>query len=209
MGDPRVTVRFWLVIFTVALLSLNCWSGDSTSKAGATNATAISTATEPKDYLLPDFGTLHLDVPQAWSDTFNSTTMLGTPVDTVQFAPRDHSDYAVLVQAIHMKPGAADNFDVKTNLTAVAHQELGDSVELLPEIHDLKSPRMEGAWFRLTDQHVPDTNPKPGDYKYLTQGYAKVDGLVLSFRVVSNRAAGNEQSLALDMIRSARLSPLN
>ena len=207
-------MRFWLVISIAVLLSLNCWSGDSPAPAGATNSAAtnpptaaVPATTELKDYLLPDLGTMHLDVPKGWNDTFNSTTMLDTPVDTVQFVPRDHSDYVVLIQAIHMKPGAADDFDVKTNLTNVAQHELGNSVELLPDIHDLKSPRMEGAWFRLADQHVSDTNPKPGDYKYLTQGYAKVNGLVLSFRVVSNRADGNEQSLALDMIRSARLSP--
>jgi hypothetical protein len=203
------------VIFATILLSLNCWSGDSPSPAGGTNSAgaspppAVSAANEPKDYLLPDLGTLRLDVPKGWNDSYNSTTMLDTSVDTVQFVPRDHSDYVVLIQAIHMKPGAADNFDVKTNLTTVAQHELGNSVELLPDIHDLKSPRMEGAWIRLTDQHVSATNPKPGEYKYLTQGYAKVNGLVLSFRVVSNRADGNEQSLALDMIRSARLSPIN
>ena len=153
---PSARVCVWLVIFATIILSLNAWSGDSTSQTGATNSAganpppAISAATEPKDYPLPDLGTLHLDVPKGWSDSFNSTTMLDTPVDTVQFVPRDHhGDYVVLIQAIHMKPGAADNFDVKTNLANVAQHELGNSVELLPDIHDLKSPRMEGAWFRL------------------------------------------------------------
>jgi len=78
--------------------------------------------------------------------------------------------------------------------------ELPDAGEKGLEIKDFKESEVAGCYFYLTDMH-----PKPGEYKYLTQGLAQMNGVVLSFRVVSNRQNGVERPQALAMIKSARI----
>jgi hypothetical protein len=206
-------MRAFAFVFAVAIFGVitATRAGDATSAPSAavstnttigTNAPSIS----PRDFLLSDLRTLHMDVPAIWKDSLSTANTMGTAVDNILFLPRDHSDYAVVIAAIHVNAVAAAAFDVQSNLVAVAQSEVGNAVEPLPEVHTLKIAGMDGAWLRLTDEHVSVADHRPGEYKYLTMGYLRADSLVLSLRIVSNVPDGKDEALALAMLKSARLT---
>jgi hypothetical protein len=172
--------------------------------ASAKTATAAVTT---NDYALPELGTLHLAVPKAWQDSFKKTIVSGTRVDEFRFQPRDGSDFNVLISAVHMFPASAAQFDPRDVLQEAAAKELPGAVEKVADIRNLTGPEVKGCYFSLTDAKASASAPKPGEYKYLTLGYAKLGTLVLNLRVVSNRASGDEKAAVLEMIRSARLTP--
>jgi hypothetical protein len=169
----------------------------------------LRAADSAKDYSLPDVGALRLAVPGAWQDSFNKTIQFGTRVDELRFQPRDGNSnaFGVVLNVFHMSRASAGEFDTKSTLLEAVKKELPDPSEKSPEVQTLKGAEVTGSYVSLTDAGVSATDPKPGEYKYLTQGYAKLGTLVLGFRIVSNRANGDEKSLALNMIKSARLLP--
>jgi hypothetical protein len=162
-----------------------------------------------KDYALPaEAGTLHLVVPKDWQDSFKKTLEMGTRVDELKFQLREGNDFAVLVTVFHMADeNKVRDFDTKAVLLEAVQKELRNAVEKKPEVLSLKGVELTGSYLSLTDESVSASNPKPGEYKYLTFGYAKAGILVIGFRVVSTRPGGSEKAAALEMIKSAHLSP--
>jgi hypothetical protein len=65
---------------------------------------------------------------------------------------------------------------------------------------------VSGSYLTLTDKNVPVVNPKPGEFKYLTLGYAKLSPTILAFRVVSNRPGPEDTDAGVELIKSARLT---
>ena len=62
---------------------------------------------------------------------------------------------------------------------------------------------MTGCYFVVTDKNRTIAALQPGQYLYLTQGYAKIGRVVLTFRLVSNHLSP-EQEQMLEMIKTAR-----
>ena len=66
-------------------------------------------------------------------------------------------------------------------------------------IHRLAGRNLVGEYFRATDRA-----PKPGEFRYLTQGCAALDDLMLTFTVLSNDERGIVAREALAMLQGAR-----
>ncbi len=203
--------NYTIYVVLVLFLARNVWGQEPTTKVpvqvdASTTATAKSPGITTNDYALPEVGTLHLAVPQSWQASFKKTIVMGTRADEVHFQPREGNDYAAMVVAVHMTPASARDFNTREVLMEAAKSELPGAVEKTADIHDLTGPEVSGNYFSLTDGKISADKPKPGEYKYLTVGYAKLGDLVLILRVVSNRN-GEEKAQALEMIRMARLTP--
>ncbi len=203
----RPAILFWCSIIAILCVAQQTWGGDSITVtngvSGATNRFSMlsRSATGPRDYPLSDLGVLHLTVPLGWRDSTEKQTAQDTAVDVLKFVPSGDTNFVLLVQAIHMKPGEAETFNIKGTLALVAQRELGNSVEMQPEIHDFRGVQASGSYEDLEDQ-----NPKPGEYRYLTLGYASMPRLVLYFRIISHHRVESQQAEALEVIKSARIS---
>ena len=73
-----------------------------------------------------------------------------------------------------------------------------DSVEQEIPIRELTGASGPGFYFSATDKA-----PKPGEYKYLTQGIVKVSDLTVTFAILTNDGQEQVAKDALDMVRSA------
>ena len=98
----------------------------------------------------------------------------------------------------------ADKLDLDAILKQAGQLDLTNAVEKSLDVHELQGPQVKACYFVVTDKNRTIAAPKPGQYLYLTQGYAKIDRLILSFRLVSDRLSP-EQEQMLEMIKTARL----
>jgi hypothetical protein len=67
------------------------------------------------------------------------------------------------------------------------------------DIVEIKGEHLAGYYFAAVDR-----NSKPGEWKYITRGYAALEDLLLEFTILSNDAAQPEAAATLIMLQKAK-----
>jgi len=146
---------------------------------------------------LPASGALVLPAPEGW----RSLEQPGS-VPTVSLTPANGKAFQVLVSPL-VRPGApmppSDSTSLCRTVQSAANHALSQSVEKSLPLQDLRSATVEGCYFSATDRA-----PKPGEFKYMTQGAVAVQGLPVSFTILSNGDPRLAVEPALQMLRAAR-----
>lgn len=149
---------------------------------------------------------MRLAVPITWASRPRRIPEGQEVIDAIQFAPSTGVDFLVHLEIRNLGPGVTKSFDVHASLIQAANAELDDSVEKSVDIHDITGPEVTGGYYSVTDKRYVNAQPNPGEYKYLTQGFAKLGTMVLKFRLLSNQPPGQEKDQLVEMIRSAQFS---
>lgn len=171
---------------------------------------AQSVSTTPamieRSYAMGKVGVLRLVFPREWNDTIRKVDEGGKQFDAVQFLPAEGNDFAIMVEVIYVGETNTDKLDTKAALFQAGQGELARSVEKSLDIQDFQGEQAAGSYFVVTDKSFSMlAQPAPDDYRYLMQGYARLNGVVLTVRLVSNHIA-NQQPAVLDMIKNARFA---
>lgn len=146
---------------------------------------------------VPGGGVLVLSAPDGW----HCTTRPG-PVPTVLLTPARKDGFQVLVSPLVAPDGrlAPASPDALRHLVeGLANKAKAQSAEESLTLQSFGSGKVQGNYFSATDRA-----PKPGEFKYLTQGSLSVEGLPVGFSILSN---DNPQALvesALRMLGAAR-----
>ncbi len=173
---------------------------------GPVRAQTNSATTEThKAYVLGTNGTFYLAFPPGWHDTVTRVSGLGGQHDAFIFAPEDTNrfNFMIVVFGVAEKHAGAD--ELKNSLLQNGERELTNFVETSLTVHDFKGDRVTGAYYRVTDRRLAAAKPAPGDFKYLTRGYAVIEPMVLTFDLVSNDADRDEPA-AIKLLKEARFT---
>lgn len=203
--------KFWVTILMGSMIVSGVRAEGTTvatPDGKATNSVTTSkdfAQTVRKEFPIKGDGTLQLTIPGTWQGSRREITQAGRPVTVIELNPDNKGDFGVMLEVSPVGEEKAKNLDIKQFLQEAGKTILPDSVEKSLDIQGLKGPELEGAYFTVTDKRYLTGMPEPGEYKYLTQGYAKLSGLVITFRVVSNRATGLGKTEALEAIKNAHL----
>lgn len=154
-------------------------------------------------YALADRGFVVLTVPTGWVDRVHQTDPNLPP--TIVFRPASGADFHVLVTPIwpprpDMPPSTAE--DVHALVKGNAEQMQGQAVEREISVRNLTGPEVFGSLFSATDP-----NPKPGEYKLLTQGMLALAELRVTFTILTNDGQDAVVASALDMLKAIRREP--
>lgn len=146
---------------------------------------------------LPGGGALVLPMPAGWNRLLEQRG-----VTTMTFTPASGPAFQVMISALISPDGRVGAMSPERLLKLVedaANDAKSQSVEKSLPIQVLKEGEVEGAYFAATDRA-----PKPGEFKYLTQGAVSVRGLPATFTILTNDDSKAAEGLALHMLRSAR-----
>ena len=159
----------------------------------ATAATAVAADGEKKSFELPDKSKLELAIPAAWKDEPKEKSLA--------LSPREGAPFQVVVTpVVRQKPGASAETAIKIRHSV---QQSADKVkpsateQYLP-VEQLTGAPGPGYYFSATDRE-----PKPGEFKYLTQGMLLVGDVVVGFSILTNDAQEKVRDQALAMLKSA------
>ena len=174
--------------------------------AGDFGVSALPLAT--KSYPMGAPGWLTFTYPATWKEELirlrEYQTNRSSTYDAIKFTPTNSESCVFLVELVPVNQTNAAHVDLKQLLLAQGRGELTNSVETALEIRDVKGGETSGCYFRVTDRRWNNTPPPSGEFKYLTQGYARLGSMVLSFRLVADDAASETE--ALEVIRTARIT---
>ena len=159
----------------------------------ATAANAVAADGEKKSFELPDKSKLELAIPAGWKDEPKEKA--------IALSPREGAPFQVVVAPIaRQKPGASADTAIKMRHSV---QQGADKVkptateQYLP-VEQLTGAPGPGYYFSATDRE-----PKPGEFKHLTQGMLLVGDVVVGFSILTNDAQGKVRDQALAMLKSA------
>ena len=174
--------------------------------AAAPIQTNSAVTTVEKGYVLGTNGMLYLTFPKNWQDKVQHVVQRDRIFDAVFFTPTNEAYFNFTVEvALVGETNNTNHVQLKSVLRRTGEGELTNATEIAVQLKDFRSDTATGSYFRLTDKKWGLITPPEGEAKYLTQGYASVGPLVLSFRLLSNRPTVQEP-VALEVIKSARFS---
>jgi hypothetical protein len=156
-------------------------------------ATAIAADGEKKAFALPDNSKLELAIPAGWKDELKEKSIALSPREGARFR-------VVLTPVARQKPGgSADTaIQMRLNVQQAADKVKPSALEQYLAVEELKGASAPGYYFSATDRE-----PKPGEFKYLSQGMLLVGDVVVSFSILTNDAQEKVTDQALAMLKSA------
>jgi len=150
-------------------------------------------ADERKAFALPDNSKLELAIPPGWKDELKDRT--------IAFTPREGAPFQVHITPVgRQRPGTSADTAIQMRQSV---QQGADKVKPLAAEPILTAEALTGApgpgyYFSATDR-----DPKPGEFKYLTQGMLLVGDVVVGFSILTNDAQEKVRDQALAMLKSA------
>ena len=170
---------------------------------GITLPTMIG-ATEPGSHTrrkveLSGHGTLIISSPSAWR--VSATRPSEDALPTITFSPESGEAFSVKITV--MAPGNPELLEpsgIRKTVEA-ERDEAAPSAETPLEIREFQGDNhLSGYYFSLVDK-----DKKPGERRYMTQGAAVLQDLLLSFTILGSDSAQPEASETLELLRSATI----
>jgi hypothetical protein len=152
-----------------------------------------------KQFPLPNHGSLELRVPAGWADDVRQAP--GDLPPTISFKSQNAPPFEVILTPMwklrpDMKmPGPPE---MRSSVEKAANEAASQAVEQSIEVKEMTGKAGVGYYFSATDKA-----PKPGEYKYMTQGMIGVKDMVVLFTVLTNDGQESTAKKALSMLASA------
>lgn len=161
--------------------------------------TAIAAGGEKKAFALPDSSKLELAIPAGWKDELKPNAGKAPP--SITLTPREGAPFQVVLTPVgRQRPGtSADTaIGMRQSVQDSADRVKPSAVEPILTAEPLTGAPGPGFYFSATDRE-----PKPGEFKYLTQGMLLVGDVILSFGILTNDGQEKVKEEALAMMKSA------
>jgi len=134
-------------------------------------------------YDLPGHGALVVKAPEGWQD--EAAYPPGGLPPTLHFVPSAGERFEMMVTPLWNGPGAPPDFGSPASVRALVQSAVDGAAPQAAEgklqLRELSGAN-HGYYFSATDKA-----PRPGEFKYLTQGAVIVDGLVCTFTILTDR----------------------
>jgi hypothetical protein len=153
----------------------------------------------PQSFVMPGHGSLLLNVPDGWKSDLKQPP--GRLPPTIGFGGQSGGPFIVLVTAVwesSLGSAAPDDAKIKSAVALAAKSAESQSVEGSLSPQNLVGGSGRGYYFRATDRA-----PKPGEWKYLTQGMIRTGEIALTFTILTNDGQATIEKEALEMVRLA------
>ena len=155
-------------------------------------------------YALPGHGDFRLSLPAGWNDELRKHP--GDFPPTIFISGFEGSPFVVMITPRWPDPHDPSDFGTPKSiheLVAKAAQAAApESVEGKLSIVTMGGGRGPGYYFDATDRA-----PKPGEFKFMTQGAVGVGGVVCTFTILTNDKASVVKNKTLTMVSRAGWRP--
>jgi len=153
-----------------------------------------------REFRLPQRGALQFNVPRSWKEEIRQPPQDLPP--TIVFHPSSGNGFQVLITpmwAVSTGMVMPDGEEIRRSVTQAAEDAKAQAVERNIPIVEIRGDFGIGYYFSATDR-----SPKPGEFKYLTQGLVRIGELAAAFTILTNDGADEVVPDTLLMLRRAR-----
>lgn len=176
-------IKYLAIILTIFPTSMNVYADAGTLRS----------------YSLYNNSSIQLNVPDSWRD--KTEQQLSHLPPTITFTPLYGTSFHILVSPMwaYRKDITLPNIDdIKELIELAAENAKAQAVENSISINQLENKNNKGYYYSATDKA-----PKPGEYKYMTQGMLRIGELVTTFTILVNDDSVSVTTEALKMLSDA------
>ena len=151
-------------------------------------------------YPLPGHGDLLLPVPDAWQE---QPPFGDSQPPTLTFVPKSGPAFVILITPLWPNGGNAgepDSVGLRANVERMARAAKKQAIEKTIPLQSLKGAAGVGYYFSATDRQ-----PKPGEFRHLTQGALPLGDGVITFTVLTNDGMDATVDAALHLLEDCSL----
>jgi hypothetical protein len=139
-------------------------------------------STELRNYELRGNGSISLLMPSGWQEARNPRQDSIATSRTIVFKTISGEPFNMLVSLMWMPANMKfKEFSIPNELKNSFASTKENYVETEVSIEALNGATIQGFYYSATWR-----NPKPGEYKYSTEGFAKLSNIVLNFSIFTN-----------------------
>ena len=150
-------------------------------------------------FMLPDHGHFVIQVPSEWKEQVSQPPKRLPP--TITLGPSIDKSFQFLITTLWpaTKDHAPQSSDqIRSAVKHAAQSASAQAVEKELKIVEFQGRSGSGFYFSATDKA-----PRPGEYKFLTQGIVRVGELSVSFTILTNEGQEMIVKQALDALKTA------
>jgi hypothetical protein len=155
--------------------------------------------TNDRRYPLPEHGVFQMKVPASWKDEVQQPPDQLPP--TIVLRPASGDQFQAFITPIwpakNDAPAPSDEA-IRQLVQNAAEDAQSQATEKALKLMELQGSSGHGYYFSATDKA-----PKPGDFKFMTQGVLRVGELVVTFTILTNDDKRDVESAALTMLKGA------
>jgi len=149
-------------------------------------------------YPLGDYGFFRVEIPLSWKDELQQPPKRLPP--TISLSPKAGNPFQILITPVWgAKKEVLKDEAIKGFVQDSAERVKPQSVEKTLQLAEIRGTSGNGYYFFSTDKA-----PKPGEYKYLTQGALIVGELIVTFTILTNDNQEEVAKEALTILSEAR-----
>jgi hypothetical protein len=165
---------------------------------GAFASWAANTAPLPEQFILPNHGTLALNVSADWKASVK--TPAGDSPQTILITPKHGAAFRMLLTPIwgDATRTLPDDAEIRSVVASAAKSAEIASAQGPVAVHNIAGSGTSGYYFYAADKAAT-----VGGWKYLRQGTVKTGDIVLTFTILTNDGQQANAKTALDMVRHA------
>ncbi len=205
-------IKLWASLVFVAATTLTYadarvpWQkGDEAVLSGFTKsislqqklAAATKTGKRERRYPLGDYGSLRIEFPSSWKD---EVQQVANVPPTIFLTPTpDNASLALISPIWGVKKEALQEEAIRESVQRSAEKAKSQSVEKTLKPVGLQGASGKGFYFFSTDKA-----PKPGEWKYMTQGVLVVGELMVTFTILTNDKQSEVIKETLTILKEAR-----
>lgn len=163
---PNTSFKYFIVLLFLVAASHNVVAND----------------TSIRSYTLFNKGSLQLIVPDSWRDKTEQQLTYLPP--TITFTPLHGTSFHILISpmwAYREDINLPSLEETKQLIDIAAEHAKEQAVEGSISKHEFNSMENKGYYYSATDKA-----PKPGEYKYMTQGMLRIGELFCTFTILTN-----------------------
>ena len=165
----------------------------------ATSAIGQTGSVAERRYTLPDHGQFVIQVPRDWHDELRQPPNRLPP--TIVFGPASGKPFQILMTtlwpATKGRPPQS-RAQLHASVERAAQAVKGQAVERELQVVEFQGRSGPGFYFSATDPA-----PKPGEYRFMTQGILQVGGLSVTFTILTNEGQAGVVKQALAALQGA------
>ncbi len=164
------------------------------------NFSIAGDATSVRSYPIPAHGNLELRFPADWRSGFGGPP--GALPPTISIGPENRDIYIKVTVFWNIKndPDFNDPELLKATVYQIGNSLLPNAEESAIELKEINGTGNRGYYYTVTDK-----NPKPGEWKYMTQGSVVVKDLQLAFTILSHAKSSDGIDAAILMFKEAAI----
>ncbi|HXJ55321.1 MAG TPA: hypothetical protein VNU68_01535 [Verrucomicrobiae bacterium] len=156
-----------------------------------------SAAGQPsKSFAVPPNGEIQLALPAEWKGRVIPSPRTSLP--TIELSSTATEDFKVFMTPIPRGSSQPVWANLKSATELLSRPVVAQSVEKEADLIQLQGAQTEGYYFSVTD-----AAPAPGEYKYMSQGLARVGELLVQFTILSNDPTQKIRDTGLEILRTA------